>query len=58
MLHNTLQEMVDTLRVIKLDNRKNDDAVKALIEFVTLKTNDDVSEEKKSEDTKIIAEKS
>ena len=45
-------------RVIKLDNRKNDDAVKALIEFVTLKTNDDVSEEKKSEDTKIIAEKS
>jgi len=45
-------------RVIKLDNRKNDDAVKALIEFVTLKTNDDVSEDKKSEDTKIITEKS
>ena len=46
-------------RVIKLDNRKNDDAVKALIEFVKLKTNDDTSDQKETkEETKIITEKS
>ena len=46
-------------RVIKLDNRKNDDAVKALIEFVKLKTNDDTSDQKETkEESKIITEKS
>ena len=46
-------------RVIKLDNRKNDDAVRALIEFVKLKTNDDTSDQKETkEETKIITEKS
>ena len=46
-------------RVIKLDNRKNDDAVKALIEFVKLKSNDDTSDQKETkEETKIITEKS
>ena len=45
-------------RVIKLENRKNDDAIKALIEFVSLKTNDEDSEEKDNkEETKIISEK-
>ena len=33
-------------RVIKLDNRKNDDAVKALIEFVSLKIDEEESTEK------------
>ena len=39
-------------RVIKLENRKNDDALKALIEFVDLKDlsdNDDSGNDKKSE---------
>ena len=45
-------------RVIKLENRKNDDAIKALIEFVSLKTDVDTSEEKDNkEETKIISEK-
>ena len=45
-------------RVIKLENRKNDDALKALIEFVSLKTDMDTSEEKDNkEETKIISEK-
>ena len=45
-------------RVIKLENRKNDDALKALIEFVSLKTDMDTSEEKENkEETKIISEK-
>ena len=46
-------------RVIKLENRKNDDALKALIEFVDLKnlsTEDDSKDAKKSE-PKIIKEK-
>ena len=33
-------------RVIKLENRKNDDAVKALIEFVSLKDVEDKNKEK------------
>ena len=33
-------------RVIKLENRKNDDAIKALIEFVSLKDVEDNNEEK------------
>lgn len=46
-------------RVIKLDNRKNDDAVKAIIEFVALKTSDSESEDKNEgkEVTKVINEK-
>ena len=36
-------------RVIKLENRKNDDALKALIEFVDLK---DLSDNSTSEDNK------
>ena len=40
-------------RVIKLDNRKNDDAIKALIEFVALSTeNEDSKEDKKEKSTK------
>ena len=46
-------------RVIKLDNRKNDDAIKAIIEFVALKTSDSESEDKNEgkEVTKVINEK-
>ena len=46
-------------RVIKLENRKNDDALKALIEFVDLKdlsSEDDSKDDKKSE-PKIITQK-
>ncbi len=32
-------------RVIKLDNRKNDDAIKALIEFVSLKNSEEEADE-------------
>ena len=40
-------------RVIKLENRKNDDAVKALIEFVSLTTTKEEStEDKKDKDKK------
>tara|TARA_X000001036_G_scaffold37242_1_gene30133 strand:- start:92 stop:535 length:444 start_codon:yes stop_codon:yes gene_type:complete len=46
-------------RVIKLDNRKNDDAIKAIIEFVALKTSDSENEDKNEgkEETKVINEK-
>ena len=46
-------------RVIKLDNRKNDDAIKAIIEFVALKTSDSENEDKNEgkEVTKVINEK-
>ena len=46
-------------RVIKLDNRKNDDAIKAIIEFVDLKTSDSENEDKNEgkEVTKVINEK-
>ena len=46
-------------RVIKLDNRKNDDAIKAIIEFVALKTSDSESEDinEGKEVTKVINEK-
>ena len=44
-------------RVIKLDNRKNDDAIKALIEFVSLENSEDKEEVDKTESTKIIKEK-
>tara|TARA_Y100001970_G_scaffold73608_1_gene93413 strand:+ start:152 stop:580 length:429 start_codon:yes stop_codon:yes gene_type:complete len=33
-------------RVIKLDNRKNDNAITALIEFVSLSTNEDLNDDK------------
>ena len=40
-------------RVIKLENRKNDDAVKALIEFVSLTTTkEEKAEDKKDKDKK------
>ena len=41
-------------RVIKLENRKNDDALKALIEFVDLKdlSNEDTSEDDKKSEVK------
>ena len=46
-------------RVIKLENRKNDDALKALIEFVDLKdsSNDNNSEDDKKSEPKIIKQK-
>ena len=46
-------------RVIKLENRKNDDALKALIEFVDLKdsSNDDNSKDDKKSEPKIIKQK-
>ena len=44
-------------RVIKLDNRKNDDAIKALIEFVSLENSENEEEVDKTESTKIIKEK-
>tara|TARA_B000000475_G_C15696480_1_gene324472 strand:+ start:45 stop:488 length:444 start_codon:yes stop_codon:yes gene_type:complete len=46
-------------RVIKLENRKNDDAIKAIIEFVALKTSDSENEDKNEgkEVTKVINEK-
>ena len=41
-------------RVIKLENRKNDDALKALIEFVDLKdlSNEDISKDDKKSEVK------
>ena len=44
-------------RVIKLDNRKNDDAIKALIEFVSLENSENEEEVDKTDSTKIIKEK-
>ena len=46
-------------RVIKLENRKNDDALKALIEFVSLKdlSDNSNSEDDKKSEPKIINEK-
>ena len=44
-------------RVIKLENRKNDDALKALIEFVDLKdstSDEDKSKENKKSEPKVI----
>ena len=44
-------------RVIKLDNRKNDDAIKALIEFVSLENSENEEDVDETESTKIIKEK-
>ena len=46
-------------RVIKLENRKNDDALKALIEFVDLKdlSSEDESKDDKKTEPKIITQK-
>tara|TARA_B100000427_G_C15241031_1_gene477811 strand:+ start:72 stop:509 length:438 start_codon:yes stop_codon:yes gene_type:complete len=47
-------------RVIKLENRKNDDAVKALIEFVslTVEKEEDTEEKDSKSEAKIISQKS
>lgn len=47
-------------RVIKLENRKNDDAVKALIEFVslTVEQEEDTEEKDSKSEAKIISQKS
>ena len=47
-------------RVIKLENRKNDDAVKALIEFVslTVEQEEDAEEKDSKSEAKIISQKS
>ena len=47
-------------RVIKLENRKNDDAVKALIEFVslTVEKEEDTEDKDSKSEAKIISQKS
>ncbi len=47
-------------RVIKLENRKNDDAVKALIEFVslTVEQEEDTEQKDSKSEAKIISQKS